>query len=112
VAVGTPKQAQFFLPNTAKSNAELAYQELKRSLVDQFRFPIQERRLFKLSYTNSKRNWHVEVGMSKPQESQYIVFAIFEASVYIVVNRTPSGGAGPIVLVDKAEVTAVEEFRP
>ena len=84
---------------------------MKRSLVDQFRFPIQERRLFRLGYTNSKRKWQVEVGMPKPQESQYIVMAIFEASVFIVVHQTPTGGPGPILLVDKNEVTSVEEFH-
>ena len=102
---------RFFIPSVAKSEAELAYLEMKKSLVDQLRFPLQERRIFRLNYTNSKRNWQVEVGKFKPQESQYIAVAIFEASVFIVMNRTPSGGSGPIVLIDKSEVTEAEDFR-
>ena len=102
---------RFFIPDTSKAQAEPAYLEMRRALIDQLRFTIQECRIFKLSYTNSKRNWQVEVGKPKPQENQYVVMAIFEAGVFIVVNQTLSGAAGPIVLIDKAEVTAIEEFQ-
>ncbi len=106
-----PQPMRFFIPNTSKTDTEPVYFEMRHALVDQLRFTIQERRIFKLSYTNSKRNWHVEVGKPKPQENQYVVMAIFEAGVFVIVNQTLSGGSGPIVLVDKAEVTAVEEFQ-
>jgi hypothetical protein len=102
---------RFFVPTTSVSESEPAYLEMKRSLVDQLRFPIQERRIFRLNYTNSKRNWQIEVGKGKPQESQYIAVAIFEASVFIVLNQTTTGGPGPIVLIDKSEVTEIEDFQ-
>ena len=103
---------RFFIPSVSKSELEPVYLEMKRSLVDQLRFPIQERRIFKLTYANNKRTWRVEIGKSKPQESQYVAVAIFEASVFIVMNQTPSGGTGPIVLIDKTEVTEIEDFLP
>jgi len=101
---------RFFVPSASKAQAEPAYQEMKRSLVDQLRFPIQERRIFKLTYADGKRTLRVEIGESKPQESQYIAVAIFEAGVFIVLNQTPRGGSGPIVLIDKSQVIEIEDF--
>lgn len=103
----------FFVPRIAKPGAESVYQEIKRLTIDQMRIPIQDRRIFSLSYANGKNNkdkWHAEVGKSAQNEQWYEVVAIFESKVYIIVNRTESGGPGPIVLINKDEVTAVEEF--
>jgi hypothetical protein len=108
-----PRAAQamkFFIPRTKHSEVEAVYAEMKRSLFDQLRMPIVDRRIFKLSYTNSKRDWHVQVGEPGQREPQYEVMAIFESTVFIVLNQTSAGSAGPIVLVDKAEVTGVEDF--
>jgi hypothetical protein len=102
---------RFFIPRTKSSEAETVYLEIKRSLTDQLRLPIQERRIFNLRYTNSKRNWYAEVGQIGQQERQYEVVAIFESNVYIIFNQSEHGGPGPIVLVDKSEVTDIEDFK-
>jgi hypothetical protein len=104
---------RFFVPRTSKSEAEPAYLEIKRLLIDQLRVSILERRIFSLSYANGKNDrdkWYAEVGQPGQQERQYEVVAIFESNLFIIVNRTEHGAPGPIVLVNKDEVTAVEEF--
>jgi hypothetical protein len=111
VAIGVPKPTRFFIPNSSKAETEAAYLEMKKALVDQLKMTVLERRIFKLSRTTGKRTWQFEVGGPKPQESQYIVMAIFESSVFIVMHQTPDGDPGPIVLIDKAEVLDTEEFR-
>ncbi|MDB5178604.1 MAG: hypothetical protein JWN01_547 [Patescibacteria group bacterium] len=102
---------RFFLPHTGKGEAEAAYQEIKKSLSSQFRLPLLESRIFSLSYTNSKKKWYAEVGQLEEQEGQYEILAIFESKQYIVFTRTKQGGAGPIIVVDKAEVTDIENFE-
>ena len=111
MTAGELQPSRFFIPNTSKTKTETVYTEMKEALVDQLRFTIQERRIFKLHQASGKRTWRFEVGKPKPQESHYIVMAIFEASVFVVVNQTLTGIPGPIVLLDKAEVTGIEEFR-
>lgn len=102
---------KFFIPQTQPADTDAAYQQIKAVLLDQFRLPIQDRRIFRLSYTNSKRRWTAEVGQSEQQERRYQIIAIFESKQYIVYTRTKHGGSGPIILVDKAEVTAAEDFE-
>lgn len=101
---------RFFIPSVTKSEIEPTYLEMQRSLVDQLRLTIQARRIFKLSYIDGKKTLRVEIGQPKPQENHYIAVAIFEANVFVVINQTRTGGPGPIVLIDKAEVTQVEDF--
>ncbi|HSX02228.1 MAG TPA: hypothetical protein VLI05_02835 [Candidatus Saccharimonadia bacterium] len=100
---------QFFLPH-AGSEPEVAYQRIVAILKSQFRLPIMERRIFSLRYTNSKRRWRAEVGELEQQEGLYEILAIFESKSYIIYTRTRGGNAGPIIMVAKDEVTAVEEF--
>lgn len=101
---------KFFIPRTLPAEVEGAYAGIKDVLLSQFRLPIQDRRIFRLSYTNSKKHWIAEVGQVEQQERRYEVLAIFESKQYIVFTRTPRGTAGPIILVDKTEATAVEDF--
>jgi hypothetical protein len=102
---------KFFIPQTAPAETEAAYQRIKAILLDQFRLPIQDRRIFSLSYTNSKRRWKAEVGQPEQQERRYDIVAIFESKQFIIYTRAKTGGAGPIILVNKTEVTAVEDFQ-
>jgi hypothetical protein len=102
---------QFFMPQAKPREAEEVYQEIKDTLFSQFRLPIQDRRIFRLSYTNSKKKWRAEVGQSEQQERRYQIMAIFESKQFIVFTRTAQGHAGPVILVDKAEVTDAEDFE-
>jgi hypothetical protein len=101
---------RFFIPHTSKAEAEAAYSDIAGSLKRQFRLPIQERRILSLSYTNSKKRWQAKVGQLEQQEHQYEILAIFESKSFIIFTRSLDGGPGPIILVDKDEVTAVEDF--
>jgi hypothetical protein len=104
---------QFFVPHTSPAEADEAYKDIKASLISQFRLPILERRIFSLSYLNSKKRWRAEVGQLEQQERRYEILAIFESKQYIVFTRAANTGSpGPIILVDKAEVTASEDFEP
>lgn len=104
---------RFYIPRTAPGEAERAYLEIKRLVTEQMRVPIVDRRIFSLRYANGKHDkdkWYAEVGRVGQQERHHEVVAILEANVFIIVHRTEHGSAGPIVLVSKDEVTAVEEF--
>lgn len=101
---------KFFLPHTTKLEADAAYQGIIKELESQFRLPILEHRIYSLSYTNSKKKWYAEVGQLEEQEGRYLVVAIFESKQFIVFTQTPAGTGGPIILVDKDEVTRVEDF--
>ena len=101
---------KFFMPHTGRVEAEASYREIKSTLVSQFRLPITDRRIFNLSYVNSKRKWHAEVGRMEEQEGQYEVLSIYESKQFIIFTRTKRGAAGHIILVDKNEVTTVEDF--
>lgn len=103
---------RFFIPRAEPAQAEEAYRSIKDTLFSQFRLPIQDRRIFSIDYVNSKKRWHAEVGQVEQQERRYEVLAIFESKQFIVFTRTPHGTAGPIILVDKNEATAVENFEP
>jgi hypothetical protein len=105
------KPIKFFIPHTDKVEAETVYQAVKKSLHSQLRLPILDRRIFSLSYINSKRRWHAEVGELEEQEGKYEILAIFESKEYIVFTRAKDGAAGPIILIAKSEVTAVVEFE-
>jgi hypothetical protein len=102
---------RFFIPHTSKAEAEGAYSDIVASLKSQFRLPIHERRILSLSYTNSKKRWHAKVGQLEQQEQRYEILAIFESKSFIIFTRSTSGDPGPIILVDKDEVTAVEDFE-
>jgi hypothetical protein len=101
---------QFFIPNTKSHEAEDVYKSLADSLKSQFRLPILERRIFSLNYLNSKRRWRAEVGQMEEQEDRYEILAIFESKSYIVYARSKTTNDGLTIMVDKSEVTAIEDF--
>jgi hypothetical protein len=101
---------KFFIPNTPAAEAEATYQKMAQLLKLQFRLPILERRIFSLTYTNSKKNWFAEVGQMEDQQNLFQIAAIFESKTYIIVTKTSSGKDGLIIMVDKDEVTEVVEF--
>ena len=101
---------QFFLPQSKPGQTELAYQEIVDTLKRQFRLPIEDRRIRSIRYFNSKKNWHAEVGYLEQQEHRYEIVAILESKWFIVCTRSKTGAPGPTILVDKGEVTEVEDF--
>jgi hypothetical protein len=101
---------QFFIPHIGKLEADSAYQGIIKELESQFRLPILDHRIFSLSYTNSRKKWYAEVGQLEEQEGRYQIVAILESKQFIVFTHTPEGKPGPIILVDKDEVTSVENF--
>jgi hypothetical protein len=101
---------QFFMPNVGAPEAEVAYQGILKGLESQFRLPILEHRIFSLSYTNSKKKWHAEIGQLEEQENRYVIMSIYESKQFIVFTHAKDGSPGPIILVDKDEVTKVEDF--
>lgn len=102
---------QFFIPQVSRLDAPGVYRGIADLLKSQLRLPILERQIYSLSYTNSKKKWFAQVGELEQNEHRYEIVAIFESKQYIVYTRAKTGGAGPIILVDKAEVTAVEDFE-
>ena len=101
---------KFYLPNTKKNEQEAVYRDIISVLVDQFRLPINARRIHSISYTTGKHKWHAEVGKLEEQENRYEIVAIFESKPYIVFTKTKDGGSGLTILVDKDEATNVEYF--
>ena len=98
------------MPHVGVLEAEIAYQGIQKGLESQFRLPILEHRIFSLSYTNSKKKWHAEIGQLEEQENRYLIMSIYESKQFIVFTHTKDGRPGPIILVDKDEVTQVEDF--
>lgn len=101
---------KFFIPNTKAADVEETYKAMADSLKSQFRLPILERRIFSLNYTNSKHKWRAEVGKLEEQEDRYEILAIFESKSYIVYARSKTTNDGLTIMVDKDEVTAIEDF--
>lgn len=110
-ATATPKPMKFFIPRTHGTGAEVVYQGIMDSLKSQFRLPIQEHRIYRLRYVNSKKKWHAQVGQLEEHENQYEIVAIFESKLYMIFTRSKTGASGPIILVDKDEVTEIEDFE-
>jgi len=102
---------QFFLPQVEKDDTEESYRAIKDALLRQLRLPIQDRRVFRLHYVNSKKKWHAEVGQPEQQERRYQILAIFESRQFIIFTRTNQGDSGPVILVDKDEVVEAEDFE-
>lgn len=90
---------------------EAVYAGITDSLKEQLRWPITPRRIRSLDYIHDKKRCRVEVGQLESQENRYRILAIFESNHYIVFTRADDGGHGVTILVNKDEVTAVEDFR-
>lgn len=101
---------KFFVPNTKKREAEATYSNIVTALKSQFRIPIGDQRIYSLSYANNKKRWHAQVGELEQQEGKYEIVAIFDAKPYIVYAQDANGGPGLTIMVDRDEVTKVEQF--
>src|SRR5882672_1521269 len=103
---------EFFIPQTPNGeSAEVAYAGIVDSLKDQLRWTITPRRIFGLKYVHDKKTCSVKVGQLGGQGDRYMILAIFESNHYIVYTRgAASGGTGTTILVNKDEVTSIEDF--
>ncbi len=101
---------KFFIPHAKATEAEEVYKSMADSLKSQFRLPILDRRIYSLDYVNSKRRWRAEVGKLEEQEDRYEILAIFESKSYIIYARSKTTNDGLTIMVDKTEVTAIEDF--
>lgn len=101
---------KFFIPRTKPREYEETYREITKQLKDQLRMPIAERRIFSVHYTHDKKKWCAEVGQLEEQEGRYEIVAIFESKPFIVFTRSEAGGQGVTILVNKDEITSIEEF--
>lgn len=100
----------FFIPQTKVEAAEALYASMADQLKDQMRWPITPRRIFALKYTHDKKVCTAKVGQTAGQGDRYIVMAIFESTHYIVFTHGLTGGVGTTILVNKDEITAIEDF--
>lgn len=101
---------KFFVPRTKTVETEAVYGAIVDSLKSQFRLPIDNRRIFSLSYVNGKKQRYAQVGQLEEQEGGEIV-AILESKAYIVFAHSKTGDQRLTIMVDKSEVTKVEEFE-
>lgn len=101
---------QFFIPQAKKAEYEVQYQAIIDALKDQFRWTINDRKIFSLSYLHDKKDYTVEVGRLEPLENRYETVAILESSTYLVFTRTKSGAPGVTILVNKDEAQSVVDF--
>ena len=86
------------------------YDGMAVALKDQLRTTITDRRIFSLRYTHDKKKRQLQVGQLEQQEKRYEVMAIFESSPYIVFTQAKGGDHGITILVNKDEVTDIEDF--
>ena len=101
---------KFFIPHVKARQYEDTYEEITKLLREQLRTPIADRRIFSLRYTHDKKEWYAEVGQLEEQEGRYEILAIFESKPFIVFTQLKNGDQGLTILVNKDEVTAIEEF--
>jgi hypothetical protein len=102
---------RFFVPQSKKAQQLSDYQAIIALLKDQLRWPIEDRKIYSLSYTHDKKDYSVEVGKLEPLEGRYTVLAILDSSVYLVFTKAKDGRPGTTILVNKTEVTQVVEFE-
>ena len=101
---------KLFVPHVQPSETEAEYAAIVASVKSQFRLPIADRKIARITYTNSKHKWRAEVGQREEQEDKYEIVAILESKSFIVVTRMPDGAPGVTIMVNPAEVTEVVEF--
>lgn len=101
---------KFFIPKTTPAQAERLYTEMFESIKDQLRWTITPRRIYSLKYTHDKKACSAEVGTLERQGYRYIIQAIFESNHYVVFTQAPDGGQGIKILINKDEVTSIEDF--
>lgn len=101
---------QFFMPELTHDDRNIADIEIRKYLSSLLRCEITERKIFSLTYVHDKKNYHAEVGQREELENNYQIVAIYEANVYIVCTQDSQCKPSHTILVNKDEVTEIEEF--
>ena len=102
---------KFFVPQSARREYQTTYDEIRKSVKEQLRVQIAERKIFSIDYVHDKKPWRAEVGQLDPQQGRYEVIAIFQSKPHIVFTRSPNGASGLTILVNSDEITEVEDFQ-
>ena len=105
-----PPAVRFFIPSVKKSELEASYAAMIAAIKYQFNWKATDRRIVSLTYLHDRRKVTARVGEPEQFEHHYIVVAIFEAGMYLVVTRSPNGKPGPTIVVNAAEVSEVVDF--
>jgi hypothetical protein len=101
---------KFFVPQTEVSEYETAYQGILRSVKDQMRMPITDRRIYSINYVHDKKKFRAKVGDLDPQQGRYEVVAILESKPHVIFTRAENGDPGLTMLVNSDEITEIEDF--
>ncbi len=102
---------RFFVPQSKPSHYDRDYQAIAEAVKSQLGWKLADRQIYSLRHQSGKHEIQFEVGELAPPENYYQVIAILESNSYIVFTRARDGRAGTTILVDKAEVLAIEDFE-
>lgn len=102
---------KYFIPQTKPRDHEAVYQAMVAAVGDQLKAVVGDRKIFSISYIREKKLCYAEVGQMDQQEGRYQVMAILESSPYIVYTRAKNGTPGVMVLVNKDDVTDIQDFK-
>ena len=102
---------RFFIPAVKPADYETHYASRVASVKDQMRWTITPRRIYCLEYTHDKQQFELKVGEIENAGRDYEVEAILESNSYVVLARDILGGPGLTIMVDKSEITHIEDFE-
>jgi hypothetical protein len=102
---------KFFIPHVPEADYAQTYDGIIKSVKEQMRIPVAPRKIYRLEYTQGKKQFKAEVGRPDPQQGRYEIFAILEAKPYVVFTRLSDGGPGLTILVSSDDVTGVIDFE-
>jgi hypothetical protein len=107
----TAREPSFFIPGMKRHQYEGAYESMKAVVKYQMGWTVKDRRIESLTYSSGKKTITAKVGEFGAIEHRHEVAAIMEASLYLIMTKTPAGEPGPTILVDPKEVLEVHDFK-
>lgn len=102
---------KFFIPQVEPKKCNEVYDEMVKTVKDQMKMPISERKIYSISYVHEKKNWHAEVGQPDPQRGKYEVLAIFESKPFVIMTRSNAVETPLMMLVTPDEITDIKVFE-
>jgi hypothetical protein len=101
---------KFFIPKMGPENAEVFYAGIRTFLAEQLGFPLTDRRVQRLSYTNKGQRHEAVVGRQL-QTGHETVFAILETPQAYLICTPRQGVAGQLpVVVKRKDVVELVDF--
>ena len=103
---------RFFIPQAnGPVSAEKTYASAIEEVEKLFRWDIEPRRVYSISYVDGKKRYKVQVGGLVPPGNNHTVLAIFESHSYVIYTSPRLGSQeGLKILVDKDNVIEVVDF--